>query len=102
MPRRASEPGERSLPAPAWRHRRTGMRIATYWWGGRRHVGRLSDDATRITALACERARELGALALIEDLADGRALPRTTGASLPLSAVRLDAPIPVPRRNIFC
>lgn len=79
------------------------MRIATYWWGGQRHVGRLSDDGARITALACgERAREVGALALIEALADGRALPRTTGTSLPLSAVTLDAPIPVPRRNIFC
>jgi 2-keto-4-pentenoate hydratase/2-oxohepta-3-ene-1,7-dioic acid hydratase in catechol pathway len=79
------------------------MRIATYWWGGQRHVGRLSDDGARITALACgERARDVGALALIEALADGRALPRTSGTSLPLSAVQLDAPIPVPRRNIFC
>ena len=65
------------------------MRIATYWWGGQRHVGRLSDDGARVTALACgERAREVGALALIEALADGRALPRTSGASLPLSAVQ--------------
>lgn len=79
------------------------MRIATYWWGGQRHVGRLSDDGARVTALACgERAREVGALALIEALADGRPLPRTTGTSLPLAAVKLDAPIPVPRRNIFC
>jgi 2-keto-4-pentenoate hydratase/2-oxohepta-3-ene-1,7-dioic acid hydratase in catechol pathway len=79
------------------------MRIATYWWGGQRHVGRLSDDGARITALACgDRARDVGALALIEALADGRPVPRTTGASLPVSAVTLDAPIPVPRRNIFC
>ncbi len=79
------------------------MRIATYWWGGRRHVGRLSDDGARVTALACGgRAHEVGALALIEAMADGRPMPRTSGASLPLSAVKLDAPIPVPRRNIFC
>jgi 2-keto-4-pentenoate hydratase/2-oxohepta-3-ene-1,7-dioic acid hydratase in catechol pathway len=79
------------------------MRIATYWWGGQRHVGRLSDDGARITALACgDRARAVGALALIESLAEGRPLPRTTGTSLPLAAVTLDAPIPVPRRNIFC
>jgi 2-keto-4-pentenoate hydratase/2-oxohepta-3-ene-1,7-dioic acid hydratase in catechol pathway len=44
----------------------------------------------------------VGALALIESLADGQALPRTAGASLPLSAVKLDAPLPLPRRNIFC
>ena len=29
-------------------------------------------------------------------------MPKPSGASLPLSAVKLDAPIPVPRRNIFC
>ena len=79
------------------------MRVATYWWGGQRHVGRLSDDGSRVTAFDCgARAREVGALALIEMLADGRPLPRTTGASLPLSAITLDAPIPRPRRNIFC
>ena len=29
-------------------------------------------------------------------------VPKPSGAALPLSAVKLDAPIPVPRRNIFC
>ena len=29
-------------------------------------------------------------------------MPKPSGAALPLSAVKLDAPIPVPRRNIFC
>ena len=43
------------------------MRIATYWWGGRRHVGRLTGDAKSVTPLAVgERARISGALALIE------------------------------------
>jgi 2-keto-4-pentenoate hydratase/2-oxohepta-3-ene-1,7-dioic acid hydratase in catechol pathway len=79
------------------------MRIATYWWGGRRHVGRLAGDGKSVTPLACgERARAVGALALIEALAEGAAMPAAAGASLPLAAVKLDAPIPRPRRNIFC
>jgi 2-keto-4-pentenoate hydratase/2-oxohepta-3-ene-1,7-dioic acid hydratase in catechol pathway len=79
------------------------MRIATWWWGGRRHVGRVSADGRNVTPLAVpDRARDTGALALIESLADGAAWPGAGGPSLPLSAVKLDAPIPRPRRNIFC
>jgi 2-keto-4-pentenoate hydratase/2-oxohepta-3-ene-1,7-dioic acid hydratase in catechol pathway len=44
----------------------------------------------------------VGALALVEAMAEGAAVPKPSGAALPLSAVKLDAPIPVPRRNIFC
>ncbi len=83
------------------------MRIATYWWGGRRCVGRLSADGKSVTPLAVDkragdRAREGGALALIELLADGGSVPPAAGPSLPLAAVKLDAPLPRPRRNIFC
>jgi hypothetical protein len=77
------------------------LRIATYWWGGRRHVGRLSGDGKAVVPLALgERAHAVGALALIEALAGGDRLLQPAGASLPLAAIRLDAPIPVPRRNI--
>lgn len=79
------------------------MRIATYRWGGRRHVGRVSGDGRSVVPLAAgERARETGALALIESLARGGAMPSPAGASLPLAAVTLEAPLPRPRRNIFC
>ena len=79
------------------------MRIASYWWGGRRHVGRIADNGRSVVPLAVgDRARDVGALALIEALADGRSLPPPAGAALPLSAVKLDAPLPRPRRNIFC
>ena len=87
------------------------MRIATYWWGGRRHVGRIAADGKSVTPLALddartarlgERARDTGALPLIERLAEGGALPAASGSALPLSAVKLDAPLPRPRRNIFC
>jgi 2-keto-4-pentenoate hydratase/2-oxohepta-3-ene-1,7-dioic acid hydratase in catechol pathway len=79
------------------------LRIATYWWGGRRHVGRLSGDGKAVTPLALgTRAEAVGALAFVEAMAEGAREPRPAGASLPLTAIRLDAPLPVPRRNIFC
>jgi 2-keto-4-pentenoate hydratase/2-oxohepta-3-ene-1,7-dioic acid hydratase in catechol pathway len=56
-----------------------------------------------VTPLAAgERATTRGALVLIEALASGGTMPRPSGASLPLSAVELEAPLPLPRRNIFC
>jgi 2-keto-4-pentenoate hydratase/2-oxohepta-3-ene-1,7-dioic acid hydratase in catechol pathway len=56
-----------------------------------------------VTPLAVgERARTSGALPLVEALAGGAPLPRAAGAALPLAAVALDAPLPLPRRNIFC
>jgi len=79
------------------------LKLATYWWGGKRHVGRLSVDGSELTPLALgERAQETGALALIEHLAEDRPFPSPAGPRLPLSAVRLDAPLPRPRRNLFC
>jgi 2-keto-4-pentenoate hydratase/2-oxohepta-3-ene-1,7-dioic acid hydratase in catechol pathway len=78
------------------------MKIATYWHEGIRHVGRLSADCSTVTALLLEQpGRDIGALALVERMAAGLPLPEA-GSSLPLSAVRLDAPLPHPRRDIFC
>ena len=79
------------------------LRIATYWWAGKRHVGRLSEDGKDVQPLALgPLAERRGALALIEAMAEGKPAPRPAGPKLPLSAIRLDAPIPLPRRNIFC
>jgi 2-keto-4-pentenoate hydratase/2-oxohepta-3-ene-1,7-dioic acid hydratase in catechol pathway len=47
------------------------------------------------------RQRLLGALPLIEAQSRGEALP-ALGEALPLDSVRLTAPLPKPRRNIFC
>jgi 2-keto-4-pentenoate hydratase/2-oxohepta-3-ene-1,7-dioic acid hydratase in catechol pathway len=66
-------------------------------------VGRVSADGTEVTPLALgHRAAEVGALALIEQLAAGIKFPADAGPRLPLSALQLDAPFPRPRRNIFC
>jgi 2-keto-4-pentenoate hydratase/2-oxohepta-3-ene-1,7-dioic acid hydratase in catechol pathway len=79
------------------------MQIATYQLDGRRFVGLVSDDRERVTPfeLPADVAAE-GALAIIKLLADGGALPAPTGQAVPLASVQLLAPIPVPRRNIWC
>lgn len=76
------------------------MRIAAFSIAGERRVG-LVDAAAGTVApfdLPLERA-STGALALIDS--DGAGLPPTLSA-IPLSQVALEAPIPQPRRNIFC
>jgi 2-keto-4-pentenoate hydratase/2-oxohepta-3-ene-1,7-dioic acid hydratase in catechol pathway len=77
------------------------MRIASWSWGGRPHVGLISPDGQEATPLQVADA-ERGALSLIRALVDGRALPTEAGPRLPVSAVSLRAPLPRPRRNLFC
>jgi len=74
------------------------MHIATYRIAGERRVGLVDPAAGTVAAfdLPMDQA-QAGLLALI-----GRAvLPRTL-MPMPLSQVTLEAPIPLPRRNIFC
>jgi 2-keto-4-pentenoate hydratase/2-oxohepta-3-ene-1,7-dioic acid hydratase in catechol pathway len=75
------------------------LRIATFEHQGQRHVGLISADATEVTPFKLDAAAaQSGALALI-----GRTqLAPLQAQALPLSAVRLEAPIPRPRRNLFC
>ena len=79
------------------------MQIATYQLDGRRFVGLVSDDREQVTPFALpESVAAEGALAIIKLLADGGALPATAGQGVPLASVQLLAPIPVPRRNVWC
>ncbi|MGI9153724.1 MAG: Rv2993c-like domain-containing protein, partial [Rubrivivax sp.] len=79
------------------------MRIATYQHQGQRHVGLVDPDGRTVTPLAMSAADAArGALPLVERAARGEALPATAGAALPLDAVTLEAPIPLPRRNVWC
>jgi 2-keto-4-pentenoate hydratase/2-oxohepta-3-ene-1,7-dioic acid hydratase in catechol pathway len=79
------------------------MRFATFTHQGRRLVGQVSADGRSITALDLPAAHpDRGMLSMIEQVASGGALPNTTGAALPLDSVKLVAPIPVPRRNVWC
>ena len=76
------------------------MRVATYTHEGKRRVGQLSADGRQITPLAIDASR--GALALIEAAAAGQALPTAAGPAVALDSVRLEAPLPQPRRNLWC
>ena len=79
------------------------MRIATYVWGGQRNVGLVSADGTEVKPLALTKEQaNKGVLTVIEMLARGEEMPALVGTSMPVSAVELDAPIPLPRRNVFC
>jgi 2-keto-4-pentenoate hydratase/2-oxohepta-3-ene-1,7-dioic acid hydratase in catechol pathway len=79
------------------------MKIATYWYAGTRNVGQLSADGSTVTPLLLgEQVHDIGALVLVERMAAGSPFPEAAGHPLPLAAVRLDAPLPRPRRNIFC
>jgi len=79
------------------------VRIATFSHEGRRQVGIVSPDGQQVTPLTMppELAR-LGVLPLVEAAARGEPLPAATGAARPLSAVALEAPLPQPRRNLWC
>ncbi len=79
------------------------MRIATYSYKGQRHVGQISADAQHVTAFDLPDAQaRLGAQSLIEAQVAGRPLPALAGAPVALLAVQLQAPLPVPRRNVWC
>ncbi len=78
------------------------MRIAAYLYRDEPGVGLVSDDLQQVRPLQLSAAqRALGALPIIEMLAAGQALS-LVGEALPLSGVTLTAPLPRPRRNIFC
>ncbi|HEY4069358.1 MAG TPA: fumarylacetoacetate hydrolase family protein [Burkholderiaceae bacterium] len=83
------------------------MRIATFRRktpvNAPREVGLVSDDGRSLRPLALPpAAAQRGALALIEAQARGDAAPVPSGETLPLADVVLDAPLPLPRRNLFC
>ncbi len=76
------------------------MKLASFQWGGRHRVGVLSADGRELTPLAFDAER--GVLALVEHLSAGGAIPPVSGPRLALAAVQLQAPLPRPRRNLFC
>lgn len=78
------------------------MQLATYQLDGRRFVGIVSDDHQSVTPLDLpQNVAATGVLAVIELLAKGEKLP-APGPTLPLTSVRLEAPLPQPRRNLWC
>jgi 2-keto-4-pentenoate hydratase/2-oxohepta-3-ene-1,7-dioic acid hydratase in catechol pathway len=78
------------------------MKVAAFRYQGQPAVGRISADGRMVEPfqLTAEQAA-LGALPIVEAQVAGRALP-ATGTPIPLEQVQLGAPIPRPRRNVFC
>jgi 2-keto-4-pentenoate hydratase/2-oxohepta-3-ene-1,7-dioic acid hydratase in catechol pathway len=76
------------------------MRLASWEWGGRSHVGTVSANGREATPLRVADAWR-GALPLIEALVRGEVLPAAAGPRLPVEVLRLRAPLQ-PRRNLFC
>jgi 2-keto-4-pentenoate hydratase/2-oxohepta-3-ene-1,7-dioic acid hydratase in catechol pathway len=76
------------------------MKVATVSVAGERRVGRISEDGTAIAPfdLPLSEAQD-GIVALIRR--NGAGMPSTL-SPIPLSQVAMEAPIPMPRRNIFC
>lgn len=76
------------------------MRVATFTIAGERRVGQVNlDDGTIATFDLPAASAETGILALIER--NGAGLPALS-SPIPLDRVAIEAPIPTPRRNIFC
>jgi 2-keto-4-pentenoate hydratase/2-oxohepta-3-ene-1,7-dioic acid hydratase in catechol pathway len=93
-----------AVPPIARRHpQENPVRLATFVLNGERRVGQVSADGQQVTPfnLSAAQARA-GALPLIEALVAGQPLPERTSASVPLDSVRLEAPLPLPRRNLWC
>ena len=78
------------------------MKIAAFLLQGCPAVGLVSADAQSVQPFAVDPdVAALGALTIVQALARGQALPALL-APVALASVQLTAPLPRPRRNIFC
>lgn len=78
------------------------MKLAAYQYKSDQCVGIVSDDLQTVTPYQLsQQDAQRGALSIIEMMAEGKALP-PMGEAVALTDVCLHAPIPHPRRNIFC
>ena len=78
------------------------MKFATFRIGDERKVGIIDDASGTIVPLELDTAEARdGIQRVVERQVAGEALP-PTGAALALGDVCLEAPLPRPRRNVFC
>ena len=79
------------------------MKIATYRTEGKQFVGVVSDDSQSIQAFdVSPEVAALGALPLVQQHTENGTLPALSNTTHAVDSVELLAPIPQPRRNIFC
>lgn len=78
------------------------MKIVAFTHNGQSGVGLVSSDLLQVQPFDLPQAqRELGALPIVEMQVRGEALPKLL-PSIPLADAKVIAPLPKPRRNIFC
>lgn len=79
------------------------MRLATYLHNGTRQMGVVSGDGESVTPFeAGPEFAQHGVLALIQRLAKDESMPPLAATPVAISAVKLEAPLPLPLRNIWC
>ena len=79
------------------------LRIATFVYNNKRQVGQVSVDGLQVTPFALTQAQaQHGAQMLIDAMVAGQPLPALTATPLAISSVKLESPLPVPRRNVWC
>jgi 2-keto-4-pentenoate hydratase/2-oxohepta-3-ene-1,7-dioic acid hydratase in catechol pathway len=79
------------------------LRIATFQLNGQRQVGVVAEDGQTVTPLKLEPGQaRTGVQAVIELGGDLGQLAERLGQPVPMRDVKLEAPLPLPRRNIFC
>jgi 2-keto-4-pentenoate hydratase/2-oxohepta-3-ene-1,7-dioic acid hydratase in catechol pathway len=79
------------------------MRIASWSWGGRNHVGTISPCGSEATPWALPAgAADAGVLGLVQAAARGEPWPTSQGTRLPVQTVTLRAPLPQPLRSLLC
>jgi 2-keto-4-pentenoate hydratase/2-oxohepta-3-ene-1,7-dioic acid hydratase in catechol pathway len=79
------------------------LRIATFQLNGLRQVGVVAEDGQTITPLKLEPGQaRTGVQAVIELECDLDQLAGRFGQPVLMRNVKLEAPLPLPRRNIFC
>jgi len=79
------------------------MRIATFVLNGQRQVGVVDVDGKTVTPLALNADQTLrGAQVLIDLQVSGQEAPGVKGQPVQLGDVQLEAPLPLPRRNVWC
>jgi 2-keto-4-pentenoate hydratase/2-oxohepta-3-ene-1,7-dioic acid hydratase in catechol pathway len=79
------------------------MKLATYIHQGQQQVGLVSRDGLSVQSfLLTSQECGAGVLALVDRKVNRSVFPEISASSVPLDQVKLLAPIPRPRRNIFC
>jgi len=78
------------------------MKIVAYERNGAPGVGVLSADGTAVAPFVLSDAEAADGVQVLVERAVTGAPPPETGAPLPMAEVRLRAPLPRPRRNVFC